>query len=106
MYEPGLLGALAYQRVYFGDGVEDLLVLAVREPGDALGLLIGLMWLLLKLFPASKPKPAAVQAVATEIEDDQQLEELAVALAVGICLLEADEPFPTYYDKRNSFTGL
>lgn len=59
----------------------------------ALGLLIGLMWLLLKLFPASKPKTAAAQASKTETKDDQQLEEMAVALAVGICLLEADDAF-------------
>jgi len=58
----------------------------------ALGLLILVMVLLLRLFP---DKSSAGQIVpeldSTKAEDDeeQRLEEMAVALAVSICLLES-----------------
>ena len=59
----------------------------------AMGLVILIMILLLRFFPARAvdrevavdKKPAGTQAV-----DEQALEEMAVALAVGICLLEQD----------------
>lgn len=53
----------------------------------ALGLLIALMVMLLRLFPVRKEKtadPAPEKVVSAESE----LEEMAVALAVGISLLE------------------
>jgi hypothetical protein len=53
----------------------------------ALGLLSIIMKYLPSLFPAKKTGPA-IQPKAEEISQDQRLEEMAVALAVGICLLE------------------
>jgi len=54
----------------------------------ALGLLLLVMRLLLRVFPvraeASEPQAAPSAALAT----GAQQEEMAVALAVGICLLE------------------
>ena len=59
----------------------------------AMGLVILVMILLLRFFPvraaAVKPLGQASQPVA-EPADEQALEEMAVALAVGICLLERD----------------
>jgi len=54
----------------------------------ALALLIGVMRLLLWAFPVKtveKEKPAEIMGGE---EDEQRLEEMAVALAVGISLLE------------------
>lgn len=62
----------------------------------AMGLVILVMVVLLRVFPdrseAGQEEPAMVQ---TEVEDvdDQALEEMAVALAVGICLLERGGAF-------------
>jgi Na+-transporting methylmalonyl-CoA/oxaloacetate decarboxylase gamma subunit len=66
----------------------------------AMGLVILVMVLLLRVFPvrsiaAEEAGPA--DDVAGGAADDQALEELAVALAVGICLLERDGA-PTYRD--------
>lgn len=57
----------------------------------ALGLLILVMVLLLRFFPdKSVTEQTDLDKRATEAEDvdEQRLEEVAVALAVGICLLE------------------
>lgn len=59
----------------------------------AMGLVILIMVLLLRFFPVRDADPgAAVQASPSEPEvgEQQALEEMAVALAVGICLLERD----------------
>ena len=59
----------------------------------AMGLVILIMVLLMRFFPArGAVADEVVQAGQPEPEavDDQALEELAVALAVGICLLERD----------------
>jgi hypothetical protein len=72
----------------------------------AMGLVIVVMILLLRLFPARRvaEKAAAELApVKPEAADEQALEEMAVALAVGICLLEQDGAFnsgaaPVYRD--------
>ena len=63
----------------------------------AMGLVILVMVLLLRFFPVRrkiKPvmgqeSPAASEPAAKPV-DEQALEEMAVALAVGICLLERD----------------
>ena len=59
----------------------------------ALGLLILVMVLLLRFFPdrseSSAVDPPGSPAKADD-DDEQRLEELAVALAVGICLLEQE----------------
>ena len=58
----------------------------------ALGLLILVMNFLQRAFPAKKAitieEPVAPPSSADE--DEQRLEEMAVALAVGICLLERE----------------
>ena len=57
----------------------------------ALGLLILVMVLLLRFFPdKSVIEQMDLETSPTEAEDvdEQRLEEMAVALAVGICLLE------------------
>ena len=56
----------------------------------ALGLLIGLMWLLLRIFPVKSDASEKPTKIAEEGEDEQRLEEMAVALAVGISLLERE----------------
>jgi Na+-transporting methylmalonyl-CoA/oxaloacetate decarboxylase gamma subunit len=59
----------------------------------AMGLVILVMVLLLRIFPVrSVAVEEAVPAdlPAAEAADEQALEEMAVALAVGICLLERD----------------
>jgi len=61
----------------------------------ALGLLILVMFLLQRVFPASKA-PATKESAAeptSEDEEEQRLEEMAVALAIGISLLEHDGAF-------------
>ena len=59
----------------------------------ALGLLGLMMRGLLYLFPAKKTvRKMSVEAPAGENEE-QQIEEMAVALAVGICLLEREGTF-------------
>lgn len=58
----------------------------------AIGLLILVMVLLLRFFPdKSEAEHSALERITTETEDvdEQRLEEMAVALAVGICLLES-----------------
>jgi Na+-transporting methylmalonyl-CoA/oxaloacetate decarboxylase gamma subunit len=57
----------------------------------ALGFLLIVMRLLLKIFPAKTE--ASQPPVVSPIQsiEDHRLEELAVALAVGICLLEKDD---------------
>lgn len=58
----------------------------------ALGLLILVMVFLLRFFPdKSETEQTALDTITTEAEDvdEQRLEEMAVALAVGICLLES-----------------
>lgn len=57
----------------------------------ALGLLILVMVLLLRLFPDKSDSPQKapeLNQIKAEDADEQRLEEMAVALAVGICLLE------------------
>ena len=57
----------------------------------ALGLLILVMVLLLRFFPdKSESRPNDTERLVSDTTDDdeQRLEEMAVALAVGICLLE------------------
>ena len=57
----------------------------------ALGLLILVMVLLLRLFPdrgVTGQKAPDMDQAQVEVGDEQRLEEMAVALAVGICLLE------------------
>jgi len=67
----------------------------------AMGLVILVMVLLLRFFPVrrkirpatgqeSGPAAKAAAEPATKTVDEQALEEMAVALAVGICLLERD----------------
>jgi Na+-transporting methylmalonyl-CoA/oxaloacetate decarboxylase gamma subunit len=58
----------------------------------ALGLLILVMNLLQRVFPIKPAITTEESAVQTdsEDEDEQRLEEMAVALAVGICLLERE----------------
>ena len=57
----------------------------------AMGLVILVMVLLLRFFPdrseTGHEEPAKVPTEAEDV-DEQSLEEMAVALAVGICLLE------------------
>jgi Na+-transporting methylmalonyl-CoA/oxaloacetate decarboxylase gamma subunit len=53
----------------------------------ALGLLSIVMKYLPRLFPTREASPT-IQPVIEEVPQDQRLEEMAVALAVGICLLE------------------
>jgi len=60
----------------------------------ALILLILVMILLVRFFPdrsATKEQDSNKDLTTTENVDEQRLEEMAVALAVGICLLERDE---------------
>jgi len=60
----------------------------------ALGLLILVMVVLQRIFPvkrAAVPEPPPRQFEMDD--DDQRLEELAVALAVGISLLERERAF-------------
>ena len=59
----------------------------------ALGLLIAVMLILLRIFPAKKPTKQAQAAEPSEVDDGQRLEEMAVALAVGISLLEREGGF-------------
>ncbi len=57
----------------------------------ALGLLILVMVLLLRFFPdkgVAGQKNLETEPTNAEDIDEQRLEEMAVALAVGICLLE------------------
>lgn len=56
----------------------------------ALGILIVVMLLLLRIFPAKKPPAAELDETGSVDADRQQLEEMAVALAVGISLLDRD----------------
>lgn len=59
----------------------------------ALGLVILVMVLLLRLFPDKSetgPKDADLDPAKAQELDEQAMEELAVAMAVGICLLERD----------------
>jgi hypothetical protein len=64
----------------------------------AMGLVILVMVLLLRFFPARDKDAGAESSVedgqagqaGAESDDEQALEEMAVALAVGICLLERD----------------
>jgi hypothetical protein len=59
----------------------------------AMGLVILIMVLLMRFFPAKKASGQVVdqsEPAAAEVIDEQALEEMAVALAVGICLLERD----------------
>lgn len=60
----------------------------------ALGLLSLMMRGLLRVFPPeqAKPKPPVEAPVAADNEE-QRLEEMAVALAVGISLLEREGSF-------------
>lgn len=60
----------------------------------ALGLLILVMILLVRFFPdrsAASEKDSKLDLTTAEYVDEQRLEEMAVALAVGICLLERDD---------------
>ena len=61
----------------------------------AMGLVILVMVLLMRFFPVRGAADETAQASQPETEavDEQALEELAVALAVGICLLEQDGAF-------------
>lgn len=61
----------------------------------ALGLLIFVMVLLQRVFSVkhSVSKTQSIDEPALADEEDQRLEELAVALAVGICLLEREGAF-------------
>lgn len=57
----------------------------------ALGLVILAMVLLIRLFPdrgESGQEEPEMDVMSSADVDDRQLEEMAVALAVGICLLE------------------
>lgn len=59
----------------------------------ALGLLILVMVLLLRFFPDRSQNGDEIppeEQNGIEDEDEQRLEEIAVALAVGICLLEEE----------------
>ncbi len=60
----------------------------------ALGLLSLMMRGLLRVFPPEKaaPKPS-VEAPAAADDEERRLEEMAVALAVGISLLEREGSF-------------
>ena len=56
----------------------------------ALGILIVVMLVLLRIFPVQKAvRPDPIE-MGSEDAEEQQLEEMAVALAVGISLLEHD----------------
>lgn len=64
----------------------------------ALGILIGVMYLLLKIFPDKSKGVAEVETGAsieleTSKEDPKADEELAVAMAVGMALLEHQGTF-------------
>jgi len=54
----------------------------------ALALLLLLMRLLLRVFPAKEPAAPMPAAKADSSADEPPPEEVAAALAVGICLLE------------------
>jgi Na+-transporting methylmalonyl-CoA/oxaloacetate decarboxylase gamma subunit len=59
----------------------------------ALGLVILVMVLLLRLFPDKSEtghREPELSPAEPEESDEQAMEELAVAMAVGICLLERD----------------
>jgi Na+-transporting methylmalonyl-CoA/oxaloacetate decarboxylase gamma subunit len=56
----------------------------------ALGILIILMLVLLRVFPAKKVVRTEPGDTGSMKSEEQQLEEMAVALAVGISLLEND----------------
>lgn len=59
----------------------------------AMGLVILIMVLLLRFFPvkgAVADEAAEAGQPESEVAGEQALEEMAVALAVGICLLERD----------------
>jgi len=63
----------------------------------AMGLVILVMVLLLRFFPARGDTAQAEEQaglVATEDASEQAMEEMAVALAVGICLLEQNGTLP------------
>jgi Na+-transporting methylmalonyl-CoA/oxaloacetate decarboxylase gamma subunit len=59
----------------------------------ALGLLSIVMRWLPKLFPPTKDVQQITDEPAVEVGDDQRLEEMAVALAIGISLLEQENAF-------------
>lgn len=61
----------------------------------ALGLLMFVMIALQRIFPAKSEIIKALQKESQGIDDDfdQRLEEMAVALAVGISLLESENAF-------------
>lgn len=59
----------------------------------ALGLLSLVMRWLPRLFPNEETLQKPVEPSKNGNEDEQCLEEMAVALAVGICLLEHDSAF-------------
>jgi len=67
----------------------------------ALGLLSFVMRWLLRLFPPASAVDEKPVVVPTEGEDEQRLEEMAVALAVGISLLEGQGTF----DQRDPSLG-
>lgn len=56
----------------------------------ALGLLIAVMLILLRIFPGKNSAKQIQAAEKSELDDEQRLEEMAVALAVGISLLERE----------------
>jgi len=58
----------------------------------ALAFLLLLMRLLLRVFPPEREEPEPSRTLAAETDGDCQ-EEMAVALAVGICLLERSGSF-------------
>lgn len=59
----------------------------------ALGLLSLVMRWLPRLFPNEKTVQEPMEVSSTEVDDNQRLEEMAVALAVGISLLENSGTF-------------
>ena len=59
----------------------------------ALGLLSLVMVLLQRVFPVKAAQPATAESQLVVGDDEQRLEEMAVALAVGICLLEDEGAF-------------
>jgi len=59
----------------------------------ALGLLISVMYLLQRIFPAKRAVSQTQPVEPAPEGDEQRLEEMAVALAVGISLLEREGAF-------------
>lgn len=60
----------------------------------ALGLVVVFISVLDRLFPARRAAPQTLEPVPSEPEpqvDSQRLEEMAVAMAVAICLVEREE---------------